>query len=384
MWKKFLSVIFMLSFVLFIWTVPEKKVQAEGNSVRIGKAELNASTPYTDDEKNDATADPVKNGGSRGDSYALYDSSSSTLTLHNFTLQAGTDEETIYTPADLNIVLEGDNSISRTFDNESYGIYAEGHDICISGNGSLNIKAVSNIQSAGIVARNFTINSGSIYVEGQTTGNQGTGIEAENANINGGDIEACGGTAAVGAKNSININAGVIKTPAGGKIGKYMNTATIFDVNGNIAKHVIIGSPDSNGSICDHNYEWMVENEPTEDETGLLVEKCTKCGNIRSSQVIPAIKDDFGRCMYEHTKQILNAKSGQTITVDIGNWDTLPKSFFEALSNKRDITINVKFMYKGKHYEFTIIPGQTIDTSTDYYGPEKLIMLYGAKVVQTK
>ena len=128
----------------------------------------------------------------------------------------------------------------------------------------------------------------------------------------------------------------------------------------------------------------MVENEPTEYETGLLVEKCTKCGNIRSSQVIPAIKDDYGRCMYERTKQILRAKSGQTITVDIGYWDSLPKSFFEALANKRDITVKVKFMYKGKHYEFMIAPGQTIDTSLDYYGPEKLIQLYGATIVNTK
>jgi hypothetical protein len=67
------------------------------------------------------------------------------------------------------------------------------------------------------------------------------------------------------------------------------------------------------------------------------VEKCTKCGKVRSSQVIPAIKDDNGRCMYERIKQKLRAKSGQTI-----------------------------------------------DTSLDYYGPEKIIQKYGAKGIQTK
>ena len=95
---------------------------------------------------------------------------------------------------------------------------------------------------------------------------------------------------------------------------------------------------------CEHDYQYVIENEPTEDTTGLMVEKCTKCGDIRATQVLPAIKDDYNRSMYEKTKQILNAKAGQMITVDIGNWDTLPKSFFEALSNKRDIALKVRFM----------------------------------------
>lgn len=86
---------------------------------------------------------------------------------------------------------------------------------------------------------------------------------------------------------------------------------------------------------CDHSYEWMIENEPTEDATGLMVEKCTKCGSIRSTQVIPAIKDDYDRSMSEKAKQILRAKTGQTV-----------------------------------------------DTALDYYGPEKLIRLYDAKEVK--
>jgi hypothetical protein len=156
-----------------------------------------------------------------------------------------------------------------------------------------------------------------------------------------------------------------------------------FQVVGNSQK-VSETSAGHESTACDHDYEWLVENEPTEDETGLLVEKCTKCGSIRASQMMPAIKDDYGRCMYERTKSVLNAKPGQTITVDIGYWDTLPKAFFEALANKRDITVNVKFMYEGKHCEFTIDPAQTIDTSVDYYGPEKLMQLYGAAEVQEK
>ena len=286
----------------------------------------------------------------------------------------------------------------------------------ISGDGILNVNSLFG----GIgVENNLTINSGVVNVTGVYNGlnvsgalkisggivsatSTGTGIgcSADGITITGGTFYATGKRCAAcrfpAASNALvkgSLSYNVAKESLGAVT--WAQTGTDPAIPGCYPNYLIgtvaaktlyieAFSQSSSGTICDHNYEWMVENEPTEDKTGLLVEKCTKCGNIRSSQVIPAIKDDYGRCMYERTKQILRAKSGQTITVDIGYWDSLPKSFFEALANKRDITVKVKFMYKGKHYEFMIAPGQTIDTSLDYYGPEKLIQLYSATIVNTK
>ena len=45
------------------------------------------------------------------------------------------------------------------------------------------------------------------------------------------------------------------------------------------------------------------------------------------------------------------------------------------------MTLEVKFTYNHKNYEMTITPDQTIDTSSDYYGPLKLMELYGASEV---
>ena len=296
-------------------------------------------------------------------------------------------------------------------------------DLNISGDGILNANSTGD-ESGGIFAQSITINGGIINASGTSAGITAGG----SLKISGGTVSAVGAeTDSIGcsANDGITISAGklyatgyflaafpfltdcnaIIKgslsyNSAKDSLGTvtWAQTGTDPDSNtyavcypnyviGTIAAKTLYIDAEpskSSGVICNHNYEWIVENEPTEDETGLLVEKCTKCGNIRSSQVIPAIKDDYGRCMYERTKQILRAKSGQTITIDIGYWDTLPKSFFEALANKRDITIKVKFMYKGKHYEFTVAPGQTIDTSLDYYGPEMLIQKYSAKEVKTK
>lgn len=405
--KRFLSTLFLLSLVFLACVVPEKNVQAEDvDEVDIGGITLNSTYPYLPSTPFTRFADPGP--GHRSDHYALFDSESHTLTLHDFHLDGFESfiSETygISFDFDINIILEGDNSVICSNETrDAYAIYSESDDkITFSGSGSLRAiaKCEGDQSGEGIIAPYITIDSGSIYAEGSSCG-----IEADNdITINGGSVEAyCQGSPEfniammAGGDNAgiININSGSILSPQGGQVGSYSqapaNIKYVLDASGNIADHVIIGSTsqDSKGSAvtgkaCEHNYEWIVENEPTEDETGLFVEKCTKCGNIRATQVIPAIKDDYGRCMYERTKQILRAKSGQTITVDIGYWDSIPKSFFEALANKRDITLKVKFMYKGKLYEFTVAPGQTIDTSCDYYGPEKLIELYGAKEVITK
>lgn len=131
---------------------------------------------------------------------------------------------------------------------------------------------------------------------------------------------------------------------------------------------------------CSHEYEWVVENDPTYDTTGLRVNKCKKCGNICESQIIPATKDDFGASQEYYANKIKQAKAGQTIIIDFGNWNTITKAFFEELSKKRDITTVIRFRYKNQNYEFTIDKNQTIDTSLPYYGPEKLIQLYNAHV----
>ena len=133
-------------------------------------------------------------------------------------------------------------------------------------------------------------------------------------------------------------------------------------------------------AACSHEYEWIVENDPTYDTTGLRVNKCKKCGSVCASQIIPAMKDDFGASQEYFSQKIKQAKAGQTITIDFGNWNTLTKTFFEELSKKRDITMVIRFRYKNQNYEFTIDKNQTIDTSLPYYGPEKLIQLYNAHV----
>ena len=141
---------------------------------------------------------------------------------------------------------------------------------------------------------------------------------------------------------------------------------------------------DTAKSACDHDYEWTTVNEATEDCDGLEECRCTKCGAVCASRKIPKLSDNFNYVVEKETEKFVQAKSGQTIKIDLKDWNSIPKSFFEELAKRRDITTTIRFVYNHKVYEFTIERGQTVDTACDYYGPEKLIQLYGAKEVVTK
>ena len=136
-------------------------------------------------------------------------------------------------------------------------------------------------------------------------------------------------------------------------------------------------------SACNHDYEWDVEKAPTETEDGEAVYKCTKCGNISARQPLTA----YQYYILTSTNKIKNAKAGSTVTISSKLWNSFPKSFFEQLAKKRDITVKIDFPYDSKNYEITISPTQKIDTSNSkvkYYGPKNLIGTYNAVEVKAK
>ena len=133
----------------------------------------------------------------------------------------------------------------------------------------------------------------------------------------------------------------------------------------------------SSGSACNHNYEWTVEKEPTATEDGEAVYKCTKCGNISARQPLTA----YQYYVMTGTDKIKKAAAGSTVTLSSRLWNSFPKSFFEELAKRRDITVNLQFPYDGKYYEIKIAPTQTIDTSDSkvkYFEPKYMMGTYNA------
>ena len=125
-----------------------------------------------------------------------------------------------------------------------------------------------------------------------------------------------------------------------------------------------------------HNFQWQTITEPTKDADGLEGEVCS-CGATRNTQKLSA----YGYALNQYATPMINAaKVGQTITFELGEWNSFPKSFMAKLVDKSAQNVNFVFHYKWNHVkqEITIPAGTPIDLNFDWYGPAKMAELYGA------
>ena len=440
--KWIMSVALSVIGILGLCLIPAKNVNAgSSDTIQIGKAELSKTTPYLEQGEDSAKSDPEGVGGSRGSHYAYFDAANGKLTLNAFNLTTdavkGYNYCIVFAGFNLVIDLIGENNLSLTGDTDiaRAGIFGFNKGLTIEGDGSIKLQTGDNIneKTYGIIVNSLTINSGkvsayggntneesigayifngdytinggSLYAEGKRGQVVSVGLTADNININGGKTEAaCDKTSPnhLAILGTTNISNGMMITmPNGGIVGNadFVGEPVPSVLDGTVgASHVIITSADesdddegdgvsdlnnsnkNSGKTCIHDCNWTVEKEPTITEDGELVYKCTKCGHIEARQPLSA----EGYCFFAAQKKIKDAKSGQAIEIDLKQWNSIPKSFFEELAKRRDITTVIRFVYNHKVYEFMIARGQTVDTSVDYYDPEKLIQLYGAKEVVTK
>ena len=126
----------------------------------------------------------------------------------------------------------------------------------------------------------------------------------------------------------------------------------------------------------EHNFQWQTITEPTKDTDGLEGEVCS-CGATRNTQKLSA----YGYALNQYATPMINAaKAGQTITFELGEWNSFPKAFMEKIAAKSMEGVTFVFHYKWNHVkqEITIPFGTAVDTSLDWYGPAKMAELYGA------
>ena len=256
------------------------------------------------------------------------------------------------------------------------GFNGSGSDITISGG---NVKATSGTSGAGIgggqygSGSNITISGGKVIAEsnGQTPGSAiGKGNQGANQLDN---------SITPSSTSSVNVWKDTDNESGARAYTNYPSTLDISSWENNVLMIIFdkINVASSNSSSCNHHYEWEVEKEPTETQDGELVYTCSLCGDITARQPLSSYDYFIYKCM----GKIRDAKAGDTVTISSKYWNSYPKTLFKKLAERRDITVKIQFTYKQKNYETTIAPDKTIDTSCKYYGPLKLMELYGASEV---
>ena len=79
--------------------------------------------------------------------------------------------------------------------------------------------------------------------------------------------------------------------------------------------------------------------------------------------------------------QNANSLEWEMIASDFGEWNSFPVSFMQKLKDKLSQNVTFIFKYKVNHkLQIIRIPaGTPIDTSCDWYGPDKMKELYAAE-----
>lgn len=68
------------------------------------------------------------------------------------------------------------------------------------------------------------------------------------------------------------------------------------------------------------------------------------------------------------TAAILNAENNENVIIDTDTWISFPQSVFDALSERPDVALTVKYRYEGKRYTVTIPSGSDVASLTDENG----------------
>ena len=173
------------------------------------------------------------------------------------------------------------------------------------------------------------------------------------------------------------------------KIIVYMNNGQYFSSYGHNYTITISAEPPrilpqdntstKTGTLCNHDYQWETEIEPTDTTDGEEQLKCTKCGNVIGRQTISA----YPHFLESSIKKISAAKDGDTITITSNTWNSYPKAMFEAIAARPDLTVKIQFP-DSKHimYELTLTSEQAKAIADDYTGPEKMKALGATMLVK--
>jgi len=81
-------------------------------------------------------------------------------------------------------------------------------------------------------------------------------------------------------------------------------------------------------------------------------------------------------------KQIADAKAGDTVILDLGEYHNISNARMQQIAEKNDVTFVLNITYDKVSYSLTIEPGMEIDLSCDWYGPLKLLSMFPYEVVK--
>ena len=110
-----------------------------------------------------------------------------------------------------------------------------------------------------------------------------------------------------------------------------------------------------------HTYQWVNYAPATDTADAILAYQCTGCGDIASWQSVP--NSAFYQFNVDAANRIAKAPQNGTVTISTDTWISFAKNLvLPALQSRPDVTVIVKYKWKGKPAKLVIPAGTDLSS----------------------
>lgn len=147
-------------------------------------------------------------------------------------------------------------------------------------------------------------------------------------------------------------------TQSGDKLG--ITEVTDEEQNGVLDKNL-----HREDGACIHNLDYELIRPATADRDALMAQQCILCGKVFDYAEVP--NSAYAAFQQETIAAIQNARTNEVI-ISTRRWVSFHQSVFEAISQRPDVTVILRYRYQGEMYEVRIPAGADVSALADEGG----------------
>lgn len=126
--------------------------------------------------------------------------------------------------------------------------------------------------------------------------------------------------------------------------------------------------PENIAAPCNHNYVEETISDLSADSDGILVEKCSICGQEKDGSKV--FVSAFKVFINDTIEKIQNAPLKSSLTIETDRWESFSQAVIDELAKRSDLTLELHYRHQGVKYTVIIPAGADLKVlePADFYG----------------
>lgn len=124
----------------------------------------------------------------------------------------------------------------------------------------------------------------------------------------------------------------------------------------------------SEQSSCSHSayaVSFRAVKEAVPDQDGVLAGECSRCGEVLSYSAVP--NSAYAAFLESAAFIIRNAQEDEAL-IETERWLSFNRTVFDAIAERPEVTVKIRYRYEGKRYEVTVPAGAEVSGLIDENG----------------